>query len=119
MQKCSQCQVELNEETGYRKTKDKFQSRCRSCFNAYCVERWRQVKVKAVEYKGGCCQHCGYSKSNSALEFHHLDPNEKDVDWGKMRKKSWSWIEKELDKCILLCSNCHREEHDKLRLMSP
>jgi hypothetical protein len=119
MQTCSQCNVELNEKTGYIKYKNVFQSRCRSCFNTYCIERWRQIKENAVEYKGGCCVYCGYNKNNSALEFHHLDPTQKDGNWTEMRKKSWDKIKKELDKCILLCSNCHREEHDKLRLTLP
>jgi hypothetical protein len=72
-------------------------------------------KVKAVEYKGGCCQRCGYNKSLRALNFHHLDPKEKDFhisDNGNLR--NWEAIEAELNKCILLCANCHAEEHDRL-----
>lgn len=69
----------------------------------------------AVQYKGGSCSHCGYDKSNSALEFHHLDPSQKDLDWGKMRLVSEAKLKMELDKCVLLCANCHREEHDKER----
>ena len=113
MQNCSTCSIELNENTGYKRTKTRWQSRCRNCFNAYCIERWRQRKHKAVEVKGGCCQHCGYAKYYGALEFHHLDPGEKDMDWSKMRKTSWNNILTELDNCILLCANCHREEHSK------
>jgi len=72
-------------------------------------------KVKAIEYKGGSCERCGYNKSTRALNFHHLNPDEKDFmisDNGNLR--SWDKIKVELDKCIMLCANCHMEEHDKL-----
>ena len=75
---------------------------------------WRQkVKQKSVEYKGGCCEICGYSKCISALEFHHKDPNEKDFSISG-KSISWDRIKKEIDKCILVCSNCHREIHSGL-----
>ena len=62
---------------------------------------------------GGECSHCGYSKYVGALEFHHVDPKEKDFGIsGKVL--GWERIKKELEKCVLLCSNCHREEHDRL-----
>lgn len=72
---------------------------------------WRQkAKIKLVEYKGGKCEKCGYSKCIDALEFHHKDPNEKDFTIGG---KSWSFerLKIEADKCILVCANCHREIH--------
>ena len=71
------------------------------------------VKQKAVDYKGGCCQRCGYSKSLRALHFHHKDPSQKDfnITGGT---KSFEHIKKELDKCELLCSNCHCEVHDEM-----
>lgn len=77
----------------------------------YQVKRWIDRKIKAIEYKGGSCTSCGYAKHYSALEFHHPNPLEKDCDWNKLRLKSWDKITSELDKCILLCSNCHREVH--------
>lgn len=111
MQKCSCCGIELNEETGYKKTSEKWQSRCKKCFNEYCIIRWIDRKKKAIEYKGGKCQKCGYDKHYGALEFHHINPSEKDCDWSKLRLKNWSKIKEELDKCICVCANCHREIH--------
>lgn len=70
----------------------------------------RKLKSKAVELKGGKCSRCGYSKCITALQFHHLDPSEKDFNVGA-KIKSWDKIKEEVDKCILLCSNCHAEEH--------
>ena len=68
-----------------------------------------------VEYKGGKCEHCGYDKCISALEFHHINPSEKDFGIGQYgSSKSFEKMKQEVDKCILLCCNCHRELHWKL-----
>ncbi|UNA01829.1 HNH endonuclease [Vibrio phage PVA8] len=71
----------------------------------------RRTKLRAVEYKGGCCERCGYDKCIEALEFHHTDPNGKDFGIASGGCKRWERIVPELDKCIMLCANCHREEH--------
>lgn len=79
--------------------------------NVQSVIYWRKkAKIKLVEYKGGKCERCGYDKCIDALEFHHLKPDEKDFTIGG---KSWSFekLKKESDKCILVCSNCHKEIH--------
>ncbi len=54
---------------------------------------------------------CGYNKCLSALEFHHIDPLKKDFNISQFRTTSFESIKKELDKCDLLCANCHREIH--------
>jgi len=80
-------------------------------------KRRRKIRQMAVEYKGGKCQLCGYSRCPEALEFHHLKNGEKDFgisDRGYTR--SWKTIREELDKCILLCANCHREVHSGTQL---
>jgi hypothetical protein len=70
-------------------------------------------KKFAVDYKGGNCSICGYNKCPSAMDFHHVDPKTKEYEISSLiRSKSNDEILlKELDKCILLCSNCHREYH--------
>lgn len=70
-----------------------------------------RLKEKLVEYKGGKCERCGYNKCITALEFHHLDPNEKEFGVGNFEVLSFDKCKKEVDKCILVCSNCHREIH--------
>lgn len=80
------------------------------------VIEWRKrTKIKLVEYKGGECVKCGYKKSISALSFHHLDPTKKDFT---ISSKTYSFerLKKEVDKCILVCSNCHIEIHEELNL---
>lgn len=74
-----------------------------------------EKKIRAVEYKGGCCERCGYDKYYGALQFHHRNPNTKDAAWSELRKRTWTAIKKEIDKCDLLCANCHAEVHEELR----
>lgn len=64
-----------------------------------------------VRYKGGKCERCGYKANIAALEFHHLDPSTKEFNLSKTRH-SWEDAKRELDKCICLCSNCHKEIHN-------
>jgi hypothetical protein len=74
----------------------------------------RAIKKALITYKGGKCSRCGYDKSFRALEFHHLDPTEKDFGISKNLTKSMALLKKEADKCILVCSNCHAEIHEEL-----
>ena len=62
-------------------------------------------------YKGGKCIECGYDKCPAALEFHHTDPSKKEFGIGGGYNRSWEVIKLELDKCVMLCSNCHHEKH--------
>lgn len=67
------------------------------------------LKLEAVSYLGGKCQCCGYDRCLAAMEFHHRDPREKDFTISASTSRLAMWDE--LDKCVLLCSNCHRETH--------
>jgi len=78
------------------------------------VKKWRQnTKIRMVESMGGKCQICGYDKCYEAMEFHHINPKEKDFGLGAIRGNPVSWIKivEELKKCILLCNRCHSEVH--------
>ena len=70
----------------------------------------KRTKIKLVEYKGGCCEKCGYNKCIEALEFHHIDESTKEFAVSGSTK-SLERQKKEADKCIMLCANCHRELH--------
>lgn len=79
------------------------------------VINWRKrKKEELVEYKGGCCERCGYKKITAALQFHHTNPDEKDFIIGG-KSYSIDRLKKEADKCILVCANCHIEIHEELR----
>lgn len=71
----------------------------------------QKIKELAVEYKGGKCKKCGYNKCIWSLEFHHVNSLEKEFSLSKYQSFRWDKVKKELDKCILVCSNCHRELH--------
>lgn len=73
----------------------------------------KKNKQRLVEYKGGKCIICGYNKCNRALEFHHLDRNNKSFSISNTNIK-YEKLQAEVDKCILVCSNCHCEIEDGL-----
>jgi hypothetical protein len=81
---------------------------CKSCVSN---RRRFALKLKCVEYLGGKCIVCGYNSCVGALDFHHRDPKQKEFAISGRHCKSWEKIKQELDKCDLLCSNCHREHH--------
>jgi predicted HNH restriction endonuclease len=75
-------------------------------------KRRKKIRQMAVNYKGGCCEVCGYNRCIEALEFHHNNSSGKDFSISdKGYTRSWAKVKEELDKCILLCANCHREIH--------
>ena len=94
----------------YSKRAGHTKTRCNSCL---ANTRRYQRRIDIVTYLGNKCSVCGYNKCIHALEAHHKNPNEKDFTISGAHCRSWLRIKKELDKCILLCSNCHREEHAK------
>ena len=112
---CNQCGELKSLDDFYKKKNHKTpQSKCKSCFNKYCVERWINRKITYIIYKGSECVGCGLSYPEEPyviFDFHHRDPNIKEFDWSKLRLKSDSKIKEEVDKCDLLCSNCHRKKH--------
>lgn len=71
----------------------------------------RERKLKAIEYLGGLCYSCNQSFHPAVFEFHHRNPNEKDRDPSKLLSLKWERVTEELDKCELLCANCHRLVH--------
>ncbi len=110
---CVKCkQTFLLEQFNYIPKENRTRSWCKTCLYQYQKSRWKDRKHKAIELKGGCCSICGYNKNYAALEFHHLDPKEKELDWTKLRQVAWDAVIVELKKCTLLCSNCHREVHN-------
>lgn len=66
--------------------------------------------AKLKEKSGGKCQRCGYNKSLVALDFHHIDSSKKDFTISDDNFRLIDAV-KEIKKCILICSNCHREYH--------
>jgi hypothetical protein len=84
------------------------------------VSVWRKnLKQRALALFGSKCCICAYDRCSAALEFHHLDPSKKDfsISQAYANPKKWETIVAELEKCILVCSNCHREIHQGILLV--
>ncbi len=110
---CSICKKIMSKKNRRRRREksEKYYSYCKPCAVKKQYIRQLNFKQQAINYLGGKCNNCGYNKCNAALCFHHLIPGEKDVGIAKLRSHSFTKIKPELDKCVLLCSNCHAEEH--------
>ena len=79
----------------------------------------RNNKIELIKYKGGKCSQCGYDKPvPTVYHFHHLNPEEKEFTIAQYMSRKLETLKKEVDKCILLCGNCHAEMHDKAYIRS-
>jgi hypothetical protein len=80
------------------------------------AKRRKKIKDMAIQYKGGKCILCGYNKCEDALQFHHLDSSKKEFGVAQSGlTRSWERVKNEIEKCILVCANCHREIHSGIR----
>lgn len=77
------------------------------------INKWFK-KIKAINLLGGMCCKCG-EDSPFVISFHHIDPKNKDKNITELLWGCWDKIEEEIKKCIVLCDNCHREEHSSLK----
>ena len=77
--------------------------------------RYIKRKLEFIELKGGKCEKCGYNENLSALEFHHIDSTTKkfNLNGRILANGRYEDLLEELDKCMLLCSNCHKEIHNE------
>ncbi len=141
--KCEICAASLYKQSlrfcsknCYYKSKRKY-SECLSCETAlegrsqikYCdtcsvnltKQSHKQIydkrKQKLIEIKGNCCEHCGYKKCYAALHFHHKNKKDKkfSLSGSGLTGHSWPAVLKELEKCQLLCANCHAEIEEEIR----
>jgi hypothetical protein len=86
--------------------------------NGWVKNHHRRLKYMSVELLGSCCLLCGYSRCIAALEFHHIDPDQKGFTLSG-RSISWERYRTEVLKCILLCANCHREVEARTTALPP
>ena len=113
---CSSCHQDKPISDYYAQPGHKYgvMSLCKECFNRFCMDRWKQRKIKYIRQLGGRCKSCGLELTDNnycVFDFHHTNPEEKEYMWTKLRLFSDSRIQEELPKCILLCANCHRLAH--------
>lgn len=108
---CAICK-ETKQVAAFYRPNGKTHSYCRECGKLDTIRRQREAKRKFVEYKGGKCEKCGYNECLGALQFHHKDPSTKEFNISRLKSVNvCGETKEELDKCILLCANCHAEEH--------
>lgn len=78
----------------------------------------KELKEKIILLKGGKCTDCSYAytgTNHTVFDLHHLDPKGKDHTVSKIiGNRAWALVLKEVDKCVMLCANCHRLRHDHL-----
>jgi len=109
---CNKCKTTKPFSEFYRRRQgDDLSPYCKPCTNDQARSRQLEQKRKAVEYKGNKCKICGYSKYIGSLEFHHIDPSKKKFTIAHVKSTTFKKIIPELDKCVLLCRNCHSEVH--------
>lgn len=98
----------------YKREKNR-QQNIKTPYN-YISQKYRGLsrKLEIIKERGGKCEICGYDKNIAALEFHHIDKENKlfNIDVRKFSNYTLETLRNELNKCMLLCSNCHREIHN-------
>lgn len=87
------------------------QDRVREWNRNWSRKRSRKLKLELIALLGGKCQQCGFNDHPAALQFHHRDPLTKSfniMNSARMSKKyPWDVVLAEVEKCDLLCANCH------------
>jgi len=91
----------------YKRSKGGSTKICGSCSVSAFRKRRKQ---KALHHLGGAsCSLCGYKASTRSLDFHHKNPSIKSFTISNNYHKKWEILKEELDKCIVVCKNCHGE----------
>ena len=122
---CKKCH---NEYEHKRRSTDKGRKQTHIIQTRYYKKNKTEIIAKAkenkkvipkiiAELKVNGCAICGYNKCNSTLSFHHTDPKDKcfQISHGNIMRTDSKLVD-ELNKCILLCANCHMEIEEKERL---
>ena len=91
----------------------KYHERLRKQASDWQREKGRKNKLKAIAYLGGHCADCKNEFPPYVYEFHHLDPTIKEFTITRIMGRKWENIVPELNKCVLLCANCHKIRENK------
>lgn len=108
---CSRCK-KTKDELDFPKNGKRLHSWCKDCHREVTNLKYKENRDWVNSLKV-CCSRCGYNKNKAALEFHHPD-NNKEYTINSLTRTALSnkdKIMKEIEKCVVLCANCHREEH--------
>lgn len=110
---CTRCLINKPRNDYYpRSTRGSgFVSECKSCFKSRMAHKHQKNKLTLVKEFGGKCVRCGYCAVPRILHFHHLNPETKSYTLSMFLSSSLKKLRLEASKCVLLCPNCHAEEH--------
>src|SRR3984957_6048689 len=103
--KCKCGETDINKFYGNKTTV------CAKCHSQASHSKGKENRLYIIEKLGGSCINCGFNKWKSSLDVHHLDPSKKDVAFSTIRYWTRDRIDGELQKCVLLCRNCHAAHH--------
>lgn len=117
---CTVCKESkaLDEFPKHPQHKDGYNSVCKKCMQKSNKKCRLNKKIHFIKKMGGECTNCKIKLTENnwpIFDFHHIDPSQKEVSWSTLRNRSNDKIEKELNKCTLLCANCHRLLHAKTK----
>lgn len=112
---CTKCGKELPlDQFNWRdKSKGTRRSECKTCHNNYMKQKYKEKQVVVQELKAQCsCAKCG-DKRGYVLDYHHINPNDKEEGVARMVSNNYTLdkVYSEIEKCVVLCANCHREFH--------
>lgn len=111
--KCSKCGRELPLTEFYSMGGGRKRADCKQCHSEYMKQQYSRKKQALEKQKEAqTCAKCGESRGY-VLDYHHLDSTQKENTISRMTSNKYRLedIQKEAEKCIVLCSNCHREFH--------
>lgn len=107
---CSKCGMSFPLEKFYSKG-NRLRNECSVCFSRYISDCHLAKKLALIEFLGGSCQRCHRTCHPAAYHFHHTDPSTKEFDWNRLQRRSIKNILREIQKCVLICGECHAIEH--------
>ena len=111
---CIKCEVVQPKADFYRYANNAPHQWCKPCVRSKAVESQRRFKLECISYKGGVCVDCDKMPHPAAMDFHHLEPEAKDFRISAAGTKTLNAkVRGELDKCVLVCKNCHAIRHAK------
>ena len=114
MKKCSKCN-EIKLSTEFHKNgfdlsgNQRYKGYCKKCSNSLESLRYQRKKDFINNQKKQCLK-CGNVRFY-LLDFHHREKDKKDFTICQYKKGSLELIQTEINKCVVLCANCHREFH--------
>ncbi len=109
---CKDCRSKLvGGKNWIESAKNNGQYLCKPCMTARTTRTRRAHKARGIEYLGGKCFDCHGVFHEAIYDFHHTNPKQKDTQPSRLFGNRWETLQQELDKCVLLCANCHRLRH--------